>query len=214
MSKQINALPYRKAMHLNKNNERVGMSTKCAHGMPKDSCYEHGGNVKGINPVHNTAEYETSAWGKSGQQGISQAGKYVRHGSELSKMKAKNEHHQTLHEVRSDKTDRRNLAQGGLVNNGMYTAKGMSDAIRSKRKELDDTSIDRTLDTSPGPDMNPQDIYNSKQQAQIDSTLPTHGDETEEHKDPADADTSGTSQDDEELTRHMARVAKAFRHLK
>lgn len=89
----------------------------------------------------------------------------------------------------------------------MLSAKAMSQAIRMKRKKVSDDGVENMVDTAPLPQMNPQDIYNLKQKAQMQDTMGTPP-EMVGLSDPADADISGTSQDMEELKRKMARIEK------
>lgn len=89
----------------------------------------------------------------------------------------------------------------------MMSAKGMSDAIRMKRKKLKDDGIENMVDTAALPQMNPQDVLNLKQKAQMHETM----DIPEAHEgpsDPADADISGGSQDMTDLKKKMAMIGK------
>ena len=90
----------------------------------------------------------------------------------------------------------------------MYSAKALSEAIRMKRKKLKEDGVDNMVDTAPGPQMNPQDIYNNKQRAQYRETMHVPP-KSEAPDDPADESVSGTSQDEAFLKRKM-RLSKTF----
>lgn len=97
----------------------------------------------------------------------------------------------------------------------MLDAKKLSDAIRMKRKKVKEEGVDNLLDTAPGPQMNPQDIYNLKHKAQIEETLDVPP-KSEAPSDPADAslnDPDGSSQDVADLKRKMDRVERILSRL-
>ena len=94
----------------------------------------------------------------------------------------------------------------------MLDAKKMSEAIRMKRKKIKGEGLDNMLDTAPGPQMNPQDILNLKQKAQIEETLDLP-EKSMAPSDPADEDISGTSQELSDLKKKMARVEKILSKL-
>lgn len=97
----------------------------------------------------------------------------------------------------------------------MLSAKKMSEAIRMKRKKVKEEGLDLTLDTAPGPQMNPQDILNLKQKAQIEDTLDLP-EKSMAPDDPADAslnDPDGSSQDVADLKKKMARVERILSKL-
>lgn len=88
----------------------------------------------------------------------------------------------------------------------MYSAKSMSDAIRMKRKKVKEDGVENMVDTAPGPQMNPGDIINLKQQAQIEDTLDVP-EKSMAPSDPADASLDET-QKESGLKKRMSRVAK------
>lgn len=94
----------------------------------------------------------------------------------------------------------------------MISAKSLSEAIRMKRKKLKSDGVDNMVDTAPGPQMNPQDILNLKQQAQIDETLDLP-EKSMAPSDPADPEL-GESQEEAALKRAMGRVKKILGTLK
>lgn len=94
----------------------------------------------------------------------------------------------------------------------MLSASKMSEAIRMKRKKVKEEGLDHMIDTAPGPQMNPQDILNLKQEAQMDDTMDLPEKSTAP-SDPADADIQGTSQELSDLKRKMARVKAVFDSL-
>ncbi len=94
----------------------------------------------------------------------------------------------------------------------MLDAKKMSEAIRMKRKKVKEEGLDNMLDTAPGPQMNPQDILNLKQQAQMEETMDLP-EKSMAPSDPADEDINGTSQDMMDLKKKMARVEKILSKL-
>jgi hypothetical protein len=89
----------------------------------------------------------------------------------------------------------------------MPSAKAMSEAIRMKRKKVKEDGVDNMVDTGPGPQMNPQDILDLKQQAQMEDTMDTP-EKSMAPSDPADASISGTSQDTATLKKKMARIGR------
>lgn len=86
-------------------------------------------------------------------------------------------------------------------------AKQMSEAIRMKRKKVKADGVENMIDTAPGPQMNPQDVYNLKQKAVMEETMDLP-EKSMAPSDPADAQVSGTSQDVAMLKKKMARLAK------
>lgn len=94
----------------------------------------------------------------------------------------------------------------------MISAKMLSDRIRSKRKKVASDGVENMVDTAPGPQMNPQDILNLKQQAQMDDTLDLPA-KSSAPSDPADANISGSSQEKSALMRHQSRVRKIIGRL-
>lgn len=90
----------------------------------------------------------------------------------------------------------------------IYDAATMSEKIRTKRKKLAADGIENMVDTAPGPQMNPQDILNLKQQAQIDETLDLP-EKSSAPDDPADARLDDT-QKEEMLKKKMARTARVL----
>lgn len=91
-------------------------------------------------------------------------------------------------------------------------AKQMSEAIRMKRKNLKDDGVENMVDTAALPQMNPQDVLNLKQKAQMEETLDLP-EKSMAPDDPADADISGTSQETAVLKKKMARLAKILGSL-
>lgn len=85
-------------------------------------------------------------------------------------------------------------------------AKSMSSAIRMKRKKLKEGGVEEMIDTAPGPQMNPQDIINLKQKAQIEETLDVP-EKSMAPDDPADPSLDET-QKVMALKKKMARLAK------
>jgi hypothetical protein len=88
----------------------------------------------------------------------------------------------------------------------MISAKALSEAIRMKRKKVKEAGVDNMLDTAPGPQMNPQDIYNLKQQA-VREQLVGSPEKSKAPDDPADPGLDET-QKVESLKKHMARIAR------
>jgi len=95
----------------------------------------------------------------------------------------------------------------------MYSAKQLSDAIRMKRKRLKEEGVENMVDTAALPQMNPQDVYNVKQKAQMEETMDLP-EKSMAPEDPADADIDGSSQDVEALKKKMARVERILGSLK
>lgn len=93
------------------------------------------------------------------------------------------------------------------------SAKAMSEAIRMKRKSLKDDGVENMVDTAALPQMNPQDVFNLKQKAQMESTMDIP-EKSEAPSDPADANISGTSQEMSELKKKMSRLEKILGSLK
>lgn len=94
----------------------------------------------------------------------------------------------------------------------MHSAKQMSEAIRMKRKKLKDDGVDEMVDTAPGPQMNPGDILNLKQQAQMEETLDTP-EKSMAPSDPADPELDET-QEESGLKKRMARVKATMGKMK
>lgn len=88
----------------------------------------------------------------------------------------------------------------------MLSAKAMSEAIRVKRKKIKDDGLENAVDTAPGPQMNPGDILNLKQEAQMDETMDLP-EKSSAPDDPADA-TLDDTQKTAALKKRMARVAR------
>jgi hypothetical protein len=95
----------------------------------------------------------------------------------------------------------------------MISAKRMSEAIRMKRKKVKDDGVDNMVDTAPGPQMNPQDILNNKQKAQMEETMDIP-EKISAPSDPADEDINATDQEKAELAKRMKRVQGVFNKLK
>lgn len=95
----------------------------------------------------------------------------------------------------------------------MIDAKSLSSRIRMKRKKVKEDGVENMVDTAPGPQMNPQDVLFTKNEAQWSKTmdLPKKNSAPD---DPADERTEGTSQDKAALSRHMSRVKKIISSLK
>lgn len=89
----------------------------------------------------------------------------------------------------------------------MISAKAISASIRKKRKEIKADGVENMIDTAPGPQMNPQDILNLKQKAQIEETLDVP-EKSMAPDDPADESIEGTSQEKSYLKRQMGRLSK------
>ena len=94
----------------------------------------------------------------------------------------------------------------------MISAKKMSEAIRMKRKKVKEDGVDNMIDTAPGPQMNPQDILNNKQKAQIEETIDTP-EKSSAPSDPADEDISASDQEKAELKKRMMRIKGVFDKL-
>lgn len=92
------------------------------------------------------------------------------------------------------------------------SAKSMSDAIRMKRKKLKADGVDNMIDTAALPQMNPQDVLNLKQKAQMEETMDLP-EKSMAPDDPADADIAGTSQAKADLKKKMAMIAKILGRL-
>lgn len=98
----------------------------------------------------------------------------------------------------------------------MLDAKKMSEAIRMKRKKVKEEGLDNMLDTAPGPQMNPQDVLNLKQKAQMEETMDLP-EKSMASDDPANAsldDKDGSSQDVSDLKKKMDRVERILSKLK
>jgi hypothetical protein len=89
----------------------------------------------------------------------------------------------------------------------MLDAKAMSEAIRMKRKKLKDDGVENMVDTAALPQMNPQDVFNLKQKAQMEETMHLPK-KDEAPSDPADANIDGTSQESAMLKKKMAMIAR------
>src|SRR5258706_11247244 len=97
----------------------------------------------------------------------------------------------------------------------MLDAKSLSEAIRMKRKKLKEDGVENMVDTDPHPQMNPQDILNLKQRAQMEETMDLPA-KSEAPSDPANAnlsDPDGSSQEVDELKKKMHRVEKILSRL-
>jgi hypothetical protein len=93
----------------------------------------------------------------------------------------------------------------------MISAKAMSDAIRMKRKKLKEDGVENMVDTTALPQMTPNDVMNTKQEAQMDETMDLP-EKNEAPSDPADP-TLGDSQKETTLKKHMARISKILGSL-
>ena len=93
----------------------------------------------------------------------------------------------------------------------MISAQALSDAIRKKRKGLKEDGVENLVDTDALPQMNPQDIYNLKQKAQIEETLDLP-EKSNADADPADPEI-GDSQKEASLKKKMAHVARILQGL-
>lgn len=94
----------------------------------------------------------------------------------------------------------------------MISAKKMSEAIRMKRKKVKEDGVENMIDTAPGPQMNPQDILNNKQEAQMDETMDLP-EKSSAPSDPADEDISHSDQELAELKKRMMRIKGVFDKL-
>lgn len=96
----------------------------------------------------------------------------------------------------------------------MLDAKKMSEAIRMKRKKVKEEGLDNMLDTAPGPQMNPQDIWNQEKMAQHEETIPG-ADEigTGPGLPTMEEDQKDDSQDVNDLKKKMARVERILSKL-
>jgi hypothetical protein len=94
----------------------------------------------------------------------------------------------------------------------MISAKALSEAIRMKRKKLKEDGVEEMIDTAPGPQMNPQDILNLKQKAQMEETLDTP-EKSMAPDDPADPELDET-QEESGLKKRMARVKSTMSKMK
>jgi hypothetical protein len=88
----------------------------------------------------------------------------------------------------------------------------MSEAIRSKRKKLKEDGVDNMVDTAALPQMNPQDVLNLKQKAQMEETMDLPSKE-EGPSDPADA-TLDETQEMSGLKKRMAHLERILGSLK
>lgn len=95
----------------------------------------------------------------------------------------------------------------------MYSAKALSEKIRMKRKSMQSGIDSEVIDTAPKPLMNPQDILNNKQKAQMEDTMDLP-EKSEAPSDPADEDIEGTSQSISTLEKRMSRVKRMFDKMK
>lgn len=89
----------------------------------------------------------------------------------------------------------------------MMDAAKMSEAIRMKRKKVKEEGLDNMLDTAALPQMNPQDILNLKQKAQMESTMDLP-EKISAPDDPADANIDGGSQDLSALKKKMEMIRR------
>lgn len=96
----------------------------------------------------------------------------------------------------------------------MIDAKALSEAIRMKRKKLKKDGVENMIDTAPGPQMNPQDIWNQEKMAQHEETIPGADDI---HTGPGEPGLEGPQKDDsqdvDDLKRKMARVERILNKL-
>lgn len=90
-------------------------------------------------------------------------------------------------------------------------AKSMSMAIRNKRKKIKEDGVENMVDTAALPQMNPQDVLNLKQKAQMEDTMGIP-DKKEGPSDPADPSLDGT-QKESELKKRMSMVGKILATL-
>lgn len=98
-------------------------------------------------------------------------------------------------------------AAGGVVEEEpMYSAKALSESIRMKRKKIKEDGVENMVDTAPAPQMNPGDILNLKQEAQMHDSMDLPEKSTAP-SDPADA-TEDDSQSVSALKKKMSRIAK------
>lgn len=88
----------------------------------------------------------------------------------------------------------------------------MSEAIRMKRKKIKEDGVENMLDTAPGPQMNPQDVLNMKQKAQMEETMDLP-EKSMAPDDPADEDINATDQEKSELKKRMMRIKGVFDKL-
>lgn len=94
-------------------------------------------------------------------------------------------------------------------------AKSLSDAIRMKRKKLKSDGVDNMVDTAALPQMNPQDVFNLKQKAQMEETMDLP-EKSMAPDDPANASImgeDGDSQNVEALKKKMAKLSKILSSL-
>lgn len=94
----------------------------------------------------------------------------------------------------------------------MYNAKKLSESIRMKRKKMKSGEESEVIDTAPAPLMNPQDILNLKQKAQMEETMDLP-EKDEAESDPADPELDET-QEKSGLKKRMARVKRTFDKMK
>jgi tRNA G46 methylase TrmB len=96
----------------------------------------------------------------------------------------------------------------------MLDAKKMSEAIRMKRKKVKEDGVENMVNTSPLPQMNPQDIWNLEKKAQMEETIPGAD---EIGSGPGSATMEGPQKDDSQdvmnLKKQMARVEKILSKL-
>jgi hypothetical protein len=94
----------------------------------------------------------------------------------------------------------------------MISAKKLSENIRMKRKKMQEDGVENMVDTAAVPQMNPQDVLENKQSAQMQEAMDLPK-KSMAPSDPADEDISGTDQDVSELKRRMAKVKAVFDKL-
>lgn len=89
----------------------------------------------------------------------------------------------------------------------MMDAARMSDAIRMKRKKVKEEGLENMVDTAALPQMNPQDVLNLKQKAQMEETMDLPK-KNAAPDDPADANIDGGSQDMAALKKKMEMIRR------
>src|SRR5271169_6456154 len=87
------------------------------------------------------------------------------------------------------------------------SAQRMSDAIRMKRKKVKEEGLENMVDTAALPQMNPQDVLNLKQKAQMEETMDLPA-KIEAPSDPADGNIDGTSQSMADLKKKMEMIRR------
>lgn len=90
----------------------------------------------------------------------------------------------------------------------------MSAAIRMKRKQVKEDGVENMIDTAPGPQMNPQDIWNEEKMAQHEETIPGADEIGSGPSMPTmEGPQADDSQDVSDLKKKMARVEKILSRL-